>query len=139
MKLRLILFSLLTSVGVVLPVNAAVQYWDSNGSIAGAGITPAGTWGTSLFWNPTADGTTTTPGPWVSGDDAVFSAGSDATGPFTVTLSGTQTAKSILIEEGQITFAGTGAAAITTNSITLSPGTKLSIDTSARLSAFSNA
>src|SRR3954468_790164 len=123
MKLRLILFSLLAAGTIQISIKADVQYSDSNRTIAGAVTTPNGTWGTSLFWNPTADGTTTTPGPWVSGDDAVFSAGSDATGPFTVTLSGTQTAKSILIEEGQITFAGTGAAAITTNSITLNPGT----------------
>ena len=33
------------------PEANAQLYWDSNGTTAGAGATPTGTWGTSNFWN----------------------------------------------------------------------------------------
>jgi autotransporter-associated beta strand protein len=113
---------------------AANKWWDSNGTVAGAGVTPTGTWSaSSTFWNATADGTTTAPGAWVSGDSAFFSAGNDASGPFTVTLSGTQTAAALTVEEGSVSFTGSGAAALGTGSITISSGAKLSIDNSARL------
>ena len=49
---------------------AATVYWDSNGTVAGAGATPTGTWGTSTFWNATSTGLTTTPAAWLSGDTA---------------------------------------------------------------------
>src|SRR5688572_16452580 len=62
-------------------------YWDSNGSTAGAGATPTGTWGTDNFWSSVFDGTAAT-GPWIADLDAVFSAGLDASGPFAVTVSG---------------------------------------------------
>ena len=37
---------------------------------------------------------------------AVFSAGADATGTYTVNVSGTQTADFISVEEGNLTFSG---------------------------------
>jgi hypothetical protein len=37
--------------------HSANLYWDSNGSTAGAGATPTGTWGTNSFWNTTNNGT----------------------------------------------------------------------------------
>ena len=84
----------------------AALYWDSNGTADGAGATPTGTWGTDAFWNATADGTTTSPAAWVPGEDAVFSAGTDATGPFTVTINGNQTAGNLTVEEGTLTISG---------------------------------
>ena len=84
-------------------VFAQSLYWDSNGTSLGAGTTPNGTWGVDNFWNPLSDGTGT-PGAWLSGDTAVFSAGSDATGTFTVTLSGTQTVGAVNFEEGVATL-----------------------------------
>jgi autotransporter-associated beta strand protein len=63
------------------------SYWDINGATAGAGGTsPAGTWTSgSTFWSNSPAGSVAT-APWVSGRNAVFSAGSDATGSYTVTV-----------------------------------------------------
>ena len=86
--------------------SAAIVYWDQNGSITGAGTTPTGTWDTTnsnKVWNSNSGGTTN-PAKWTSGNDAVFSAGSDATGSYTVTVSGTMNASSITIEDGTPTF-----------------------------------
>ena len=84
----------------------AALYWDSNGTTDGAGTTPNGIWGTDAFWNATADGTTTSPTAWVPGEDAVFCAGTDVSGPFTVTINGSQTAGNLTVEEGELTIAG---------------------------------
>src|SRR3954469_10355379 len=80
-------------------------YWDANNTDAGAGGTPTGIWGTDLFWNNLSDGTGV-PGAWAPGNNAVFSAGGDATGAFTVTLNGTQTAGNLSFEEGTTTLTG---------------------------------
>ena len=89
--------------------SAQTLYWDTNGKTAGAGgTTPAGTWTTSNSdknWNSTAAGTTTNPQAWTSGADAVFSAGADATGAYSVTVSGTQNVSSITVQEGSPTLA----------------------------------
>jgi len=106
---RLLLGALL---GVCLQAVAVGQtlYWDTNGTTAGAGgSTPSGGWATNngvgnRNWSTNAIGTTATSG-WTNGYDAVFSAGSDATGSYTVTASGTVGVSSITIEEGSPTFA----------------------------------
>ena len=36
-----------------------VYYWDRNGTTAGAGTNPVGTWGSDIAWNGSADGTGT--------------------------------------------------------------------------------
>lgn len=95
-------------------------YWDSNGSTAGAGATPTGTWGTDNFWSSVFDGTAAT-GPWIADLDAVFSAGLDASGPFAVTVSGTQSANRLRFEEGTVSLSGgtvtlTGAGEVNTAS-----------------------
>lgn len=63
------------------------SYWDINGATAGAGgASPAGTWNSgSALWSTSPAGSVAT-APWVSGRNAVFSAGSDATGSYTVTV-----------------------------------------------------
>lgn len=63
------------------------SYWDTNGATAGAGGTsPNGTWDSGITsWSSSITGTTAT-GPWIDGGTAVFSAGSDATGSYTVNL-----------------------------------------------------
>src|SRR4051812_23288155 len=68
---------------------ASDYYWDSNGTTSGAGAVPAGTWGSSAFWSTSAAGTIAT-GVWSAGNAAIFSAGSDATGSYSVTVTGTQ-------------------------------------------------
>jgi hypothetical protein len=93
-------------------LNAAILYWDINGSTAGSGPTPDGTWGTGnnyKNWSTFAAGTDHTKKKsvsWSSRSDAVFSAGSDATGTYTVIVNGTQNVSSILVEDGNPTFTG---------------------------------
>jgi len=85
---------------------AQTLYWDLNGNAAGAGTTPTGTWNTSTAnWTTSSAGTTATT-TYTSGANAIFSAGTNATGTFTVTVSGTQNVGSITIEEGTPTFTG---------------------------------
>lgn len=81
---------------------AATVYWDINGSAAGAGgASPSGIWSSATeFWNPLADGTGV-PAAWTPGNIAAFSAGSDATGPFTITLDGIQSISGLRFERGQ--------------------------------------
>ncbi|MCE9555112.1 MAG: autotransporter-associated beta strand repeat-containing protein [Planctomycetes bacterium] len=85
----------------------ATQYWDGNGNTAGASATPNGTWGTSNFWNSdVAGGAGTFKTTTVAQDAVIFSAGGDATGAYTVTVSGNQEAGSIVFEDGSATITG---------------------------------
>lgn len=89
-----------------VPPPPVLIYWDANGAVAGAGgPTPAGIWGVDAFWNDLADGTGVTAG-WQAGADAIFSAGNDATGMFTVTVDGAQDIGALVFEEGQVTLSG---------------------------------
>lgn len=95
-----------TTWGEVTPLGAATLYWDIDGATAGAGgVTPSGTWDASTTnWNnPNGDGTAQS---WNSGAAAVFSAGNDATGTYTVTVSGTQSANQVTFEDGNVTLTG---------------------------------
>jgi len=104
----------------VQPAQAASVYWDIDGATEGAGgATPAGTWdAANTYWNDTADGTGTT-AIWAAGDTAVFAAGTDATGEYTVTVDGTQDIGGLTFEEGTVTLAAgtTPALRLTANAI----------------------
>jgi autotransporter-associated beta strand protein len=108
------------------PARATVVYWDIDGATtAGAGgATPAGTWDTGTTANWTTDSTGASAGTtWTAGDDAIFSAGGDATGAWTVAVSGTQTANSIGVEEGAVTLgAGTVSFGATNGVFTIADG-----------------
>lgn len=94
---------------LALPLaRSATLYWDGNGTTAGAGTTPSGTWASSMIWGSNAAGTTATSNPTTSNlkDDIFFAAGTDATGAYTVTISNTQNARLLTIEEGTPTFTG---------------------------------
>ena len=110
MKLCASLVSAVIILSSAVSATHAQLYWDIDGAIAGAGgATPTGTWDTSLAnWNldPQGDGDAGGGTTWTAGGDAIFSAGTDASGAFTVTLSGTQTANSILFQDGTVTLAG---------------------------------
>ena len=81
------------------------SYWDLNGTTAGAGSAPTGTWdSTSANWSSSSAGTVST-GPWAE-QNAYFSAGSDSTGSYTVTLSGSQVVGNLYVQEGTVTFNG---------------------------------
>jgi len=87
--------------------HAQTLYWDRNSSTAGAGSAPTGTWSTTTSaWSANSAGTSGTIVKWANDRYAVFSAGTDATGTFTVTVSGTVRTAGITIEEGTPTFTG---------------------------------
>ena len=106
---------------------AAVKYWDTNGSAVGAGGAPSGIWdvaGSTNNWNGSEDGT----GPvvaWTAGSDAIFAAGSDATGAYNVTLSGNPSLASFLVEEGAVSVLGVGAGS---NTLDFGPSSEALID-----------
>lgn len=134
-------FSLLLFVGAftLQTAQGATLYWDLNGATGGVGsATPSGTWDlTTGNWSTDSAGTVAT-GLWTDSNTAIFSAGNDASGAFTVTLSGTRTVTGITIEEGDITFA-TGVVSLGGNNITLNSGTRLSVDSTLRITATSGA
>ena len=100
----LIVFAILTSAVFA----QTTVYWDTNGTTAGAGgATPSGTWNTSgaTRWNAVAAGTGAVAN-WVSGNDAVFSAGTDATGAYTVTLGAAMNVGNLTFQEGTTLITG---------------------------------
>src|SRR5687768_11927935 len=104
-RAALALATAVAAVGFGQTAKAADQYWDLNGATDGAGgPTPTGTWNTTnTNWNTDPlGGAAGAVGSWVSGDSAFFSAGSDATGAFTVTLSAVQNAGGLTVEEGTV-------------------------------------
>src|SRR5436309_4076777 len=124
------------------PLPAALKYWDINGASAGAGgATPAGTWSSSAANTSTDSTGSSATAAWPSSaDTAVFSAGTDATGTFIVSVPSAITASGITVEEGTVQKAS-GSAAITigTGAITISNGATFSIDGSTAISASSGA
>jgi autotransporter-associated beta strand protein len=99
--------------------------WDANGITTGSGDTPNGTWGVDPFWNATGTGETTEPTNATTTlfSDLFFSAGTDAINPYTVTVNGTQYAKSIAFQDGAPTLSG--------GSIILSTGGGLTVNSTA--------
>ncbi|MDB6170086.1 MAG: hypothetical protein JWM88_2950 [Verrucomicrobia bacterium] len=105
----------LRALGLTLAILAATAntalaqlYWDSNGNTAGAGATPSAIWSTAgadKNWNSSSAGTSAT-AKWTNDSAAIFSAGTDATGNYTVTVSATISVASITVQEGNPTFSG---------------------------------
>jgi len=100
---------------------ASNLYWDINGTNAGAGgPAPSGIWdGTTPLWSTSSSGTIATT-VWTNGSAAIFSAGADSTGAYTVTLSGTKTATNVTFQTGVATLVGStlnlsGPGVITVN------------------------
>jgi len=89
-----------------------LYFWDVNDSAPGCGSpTPSGTWGVDAYWNKDdPDGTgsagTNPTEAWPAGQIAVFAAGDDATGSYTVTVSSTQQVADIHVDLGDVTFTG---------------------------------
>jgi fibronectin-binding autotransporter adhesin len=121
------------------PLSAALVYWDTNGVTPGTGADSTGTWdATTPNWNSDPGGEGAGPGVWTAGETAVFSAGTEGTAPFTLTVSGTQTAAGVILEEGAMTF-NSGVIAIGGGSFVLAPGTSLTTNSSLRISATAGA
>jgi autotransporter-associated beta strand protein len=86
---------------------SALTFWDTNGTADGSGgPTPIGTWGADAYWNEDASGGAATGGPkaWSDGNYAVFAAGDDATGEYTVFVSNIVKVADIHVDLGQVTF-----------------------------------
>jgi autotransporter-associated beta strand protein len=100
---------LLAAAAQLTSATAASYYWDTDGATVGAGgLSPNGTWAdNSLFWSTDATGATVASAyTTLSTDDLFFSAGSNAIGAYTVTLTSTQNAKSLNFQEGNVTISG---------------------------------
>jgi fibronectin-binding autotransporter adhesin len=128
-------------VGAALTSNGQdLRYWDIDGPVPGAGgPTPSGTWdATATNWSPAEAGDVETEA-WLSGaaagqgNVAVFSAGSDAVGSFTVTVAGTNNAAGMTVKAGTVNLAGTGAVALGAGAATVMPGATLSVNSVLRV------
>jgi len=109
-----------------LPAVAVNQYWDSNGTVAGTGASPAGTWGTDLFWNTdAAGGAGTLKAATVTTDALFFSAGADAVNPYTVNVPAAVVASNLTVQSsGALTL--TSAVPATTITLSTVPTASLS-------------
>ena len=110
-----------------------ILYWDINADGPGAddGGFASGFWGTDPNWSPDPDGLVST-GPWVPGGAAVFSAGLDPFADALVIINGTQTANSIIVDDGTVHFRG-GTADTGTGTVVVNAGATLEIDGTQRL------
>jgi fibronectin-binding autotransporter adhesin len=104
-------------------------YWDLNGSTAGAGGTAGGsiltgTWdsGTTNF-NPSSAGTGI-PAAWISGRVAMFAAGTDGGGTYTVAVSGTQSIGGLYFQTGNVTLQGGNFSLASDSTVTAVSGTQ---------------
>src|ERR1039458_6482960 len=83
-------------------VKAQTLYWDINGATDGAGgPTPSGSW-EDPSWTTDSTGNLATRS-WVEGDFPVFSAGTDATGAYTITASPDRTLAGMQVATGTVT------------------------------------
>ncbi len=94
---------------------AATYYWDINGSTAGSGgSTPSGAWSDSK-WSTDPLGLSAT-SSWLAGSTAAFSAGSDATGSYNITVGQTFDIGGLIFKDGSVTISGAGALNLSTAS-----------------------
>jgi len=98
-----------TATAILLDDDASFSYWDVNGSTPDAVTTPGdpatGTWGIDAFWSADPAGAAAT-GAWDPAKVAVFSAGTGAYNPFTVTVNGSQMADTLSFEDANVTLEG---------------------------------
>ncbi len=124
-RLLLICFAAAIACGLSAPhARAAAWYWDSNGTLAGAGGTPTGAWGASSYWTTSSAGTgTTSLDTTTSADSLYFVASPSASSgesPFTVTVTGNQSANSLNFQSsGTATLSG-GTISLWSGGITVS-------------------
>ena len=100
-------------------------YWDPDGTNGSVPVSLSGLWdGLAANFNTSSDGTGGAPEAITTGLDVlVFSAGTNATGSGTITVSGPQMSRGLVLEDGALTFAGTNNAfiQIQTEGITVKP------------------
>src|SRR3954471_13519518 len=109
--------------------HAAVKFLDVNGTVAGSGTTGGSTYtwnSATTAWNTdSAGGAAGALSAWTSNavDAAVFSAGADGTGEFTVNIPSVTGAGFITNEEGIVNLTG---SALTVSNINIKSGATLS-------------
>lgn len=103
----------LAGIQVVNAYAGTLRYWDTNSTTVGAGGTsPGGVWNAAnTNWSSAAAGDAAT-STWNPGDAAVFSAGSDATGSYSVFALGTLSADAIWAKNGTVTVSDGGSGVI---------------------------
>jgi autotransporter-associated beta strand protein len=135
-----------TTIGLLLAISSAVQffvpesalsaivYWDTNGTLSGCGTNASGSWLSSCWNTASTGGSGGTLGTWTatSGTDAVFSAGTDATGAYSIGVTGDQSVRNITISSGYITLTGSASSLFLSSNgtWTTNPGTSLTVQTS---------
>jgi MYXO-CTERM domain-containing protein len=126
--------TLTSTILLTCSARGADAYWDIDGATAGAGGTaPAGTWSTAnANWSTDSTGSSATQ-VWTNGDSALFSAGSNATGTFTVTNSGV-TVDDITQQEGKFLISG-GTLTLADTSMTIDTQTRTTGDYDIRISS----
>src|ERR1700722_603396 len=109
-------------------LRATLTYWDPTGATASS--TPNGNWEDSAW--ATSSALTATPQAWVAVTAAEFSAGTAATGAFTVNISTTQSVagifNSLTASGGAVTISGTGTLSVPSGQqgfYTTSPGSTI--------------
>jgi fibronectin-binding autotransporter adhesin len=93
----------------IAPAQATDYYWDINGILSGSGgPMPNGTWSTTVTTlSLDAAGTAAVlPQTTTTADGLFFSAGTDAIGAYTVTVSGTQNIGRLTFQEGAVSLTG---------------------------------
>lgn len=110
---------------MALPVHSQL-YWDTNGTTDGSG-NAGGTWDGVANWNTdSTGGAGGTVQNWVDGNQAVFSAGTDGIGTFTVAITGTVSVSGIVVEEGSVTTSG-GTLTIGGTTLQVATGSTLTL------------
>jgi autotransporter-associated beta strand protein len=139
MKTSIVPISLLSLALSSASLHAAVKFWDINGATAGSGqTTGTGTWNTTgSFWTTDSTGSSATT-TFATDDIVVFSAGTDAIAAFTMTCPSSVSIGGMTNEEGGVSLSG-AAVALSTNTITIKSGAKLSIPGSSQITASSGA
>jgi autotransporter-associated beta strand protein len=122
------LIAAITLAGIAFTTTSAFAipyYWDTDSdTAAGAGgVSPNGNWVASgTTWSTDSLGAAATSAyTTLAADDLFFSAGTDATGSYTVTLGANQDANSLTFEEGAVTLAG-NTITLAAGGVTVAPG-----------------
>ncbi len=110
-KSRIARFTAASLIGT-FSASAADVFWDIDGDVPGAGgVAPAGNW-EDAKWSSSPAGDIET-GNWLDGSDVVvFSAGTDATDPFSISTATPKVIGGLRVEEGAPTVSGTGSLEI---------------------------
>jgi fibronectin-binding autotransporter adhesin len=109
------------------PLSSSAYLFDVDGATAGAG-NPSGSYNFSdALWSSNTGGTVAT-AVFTAGETMTFSAGTDATGTFSVNVDASASVNGITVQEGNVTLAsGAGDLTLIGNSVSVGTGASLTI------------